>query len=125
MACSAWIQFVHLDRLTPAGNQGAQVDRVQILRSGKRRGVTRSMKTMIKRRSANDPTIEHMKMDGKLGRNPLKGSLGDALHAERCRSQHSAADQKAEAFLLTIQPGFAGKFGKAAAQKWFAVTGAS
>lgn len=39
------------------------------------------MKAMIKRRSAIEPTIGHMKSDGKLGRNPLKGALGDALHA--------------------------------------------
>jgi len=25
-----------------------------------------------------------MKMDGRLGRNPLKGALGDALHAVLC-----------------------------------------
>ncbi len=39
---------------------------------------------MIKRRSAIEPTIGHMKMDGRLGRNPLKGELGDAFHAVLC-----------------------------------------
>jgi IS5 family transposase len=39
------------------------------------------MKAMIKRRSAIEPTIGHMKSDGRLDRNPLKGALGDALHA--------------------------------------------
>jgi len=39
---------------------------------------------MIKRRSAIEPTIGHMKTDGRLGRNPLKGALGDALHAVLC-----------------------------------------
>ena len=63
------------------GYQGVEVPNTQILRSGQRRGVTRTMRKMIRRRSAIEPTIGHMKMDGRLGRNPLKGALGDALHA--------------------------------------------
>ncbi len=39
------------------GYKGAEIDGVQILRSGQRRGVTRAMKAMIKRRSAIEPTI--------------------------------------------------------------------
>ena len=57
------------------GYQGVVVDGVQILRSGQRRGVTRGLKAMIKRRSAIEPTIGHMKTDGRLDRNPLKGAL--------------------------------------------------
>lgn len=30
-----------------------------------------------------------MKMDGRLGRNPLKGALGDALHAVMCGAGHN------------------------------------
>jgi IS5 family transposase len=30
-----------------------------------------------------------MKMDGRLGRNPLKGALGDALHAVLCGAGHN------------------------------------
>jgi IS5 family transposase len=30
-----------------------------------------------------------MKMDGKLSRNPLKGALGDALHAVLCGAGHN------------------------------------
>ena len=44
---------------------------------------------MIKRRSAIEPTIGHMKSDGRLGRNPLKGALGDALHAVLCGAGHN------------------------------------
>jgi IS5 family transposase len=47
------------------------------------------MKQMIKRRSAIEPTIGHMKMDGRLNRNPLKGALGDALHAVLCGAGHN------------------------------------
>lgn len=42
------------------------------------------MKAMIKRLSAIEPTIGNMENDGKLDRNPLKGALGDALHAVLC-----------------------------------------
>jgi transposase, IS5 family len=66
-----------------------EVLNTQILRSGQRRGVTRTLRKMIKRRSAIEPTIGHMKMDGRLGRNPLKGALGDALHAVLCGAGHN------------------------------------
>ena len=71
------------------GYQGVTVEGVQILRSGQRRGVTRGLKAMIKRRSAIEPTIGHMKTDGRLDRNPLKGALGDALHAVLCGAGHN------------------------------------
>ena len=71
------------------GYRGVQVDGVQILRSGQHRGVTRAMKAMIRRRSAIEPTMGHMKMDGRLAGNPLKGTLGDALHAVLCGAGHN------------------------------------
>lgn len=71
------------------GYKGVEVDGVQILRSGQRRGVTRTMEAMIKRRSAIEPTIGHMKSDSRLDRNPLKGALGDALHAVLCGAGHN------------------------------------
>jgi len=71
------------------GYKGAHVEGMQILRSGQRRGVTRAMKAMIKRRSPIEPTIGHMKSDGRLDRNPLKGALGDALHAVLCGAGHN------------------------------------
>ena len=71
------------------GYKGAELIGTQILRSGQRRGVTQAMKAMIKRRSAIEPAIGHMKMDGRLGRNPLKGAVGDALHAVLCGAGHN------------------------------------
>ena len=41
------------------------------------------------RRSAIEPAIGHMKNDGRLRRNWLKGSLGDALHAVLCGAGHN------------------------------------
>ena len=71
------------------GYQGVAINDVKILRSGQRQGVTRTMRQMIRRRSAIEPTIGHMKMDGRLGRNPLKGALGDAMHAVLCGAGHN------------------------------------
>ncbi len=71
------------------GYKGAALKGIRILRSGQRRGITKTLKAMIHRRSAIEPTIGHMKMDGRLARNPLKGALGDALHAVLCGAGHN------------------------------------
>ena len=71
------------------GYRGIQLEGVRILMSGQRRGITRTLKAMIKRRSAIEPAIGHMKMDGRLARNPLKGALGDAMHAVMCGAGHN------------------------------------
>jgi len=42
-----------------------------------------------RRRSAIKPMIGHMKNDGLLRRNWLRGSLGDALHAAICGAGHN------------------------------------
>ena len=71
------------------GYRGAKIDGVTIWRSGQKRGVTRTIKDMIDRRSAIEPTIGHMKTDGKLDRNWLKGAVGDAIHAVLCGAGHN------------------------------------
>ena len=88
------------------GYQGVKIEGVEILRSGQRR-VTRAMKAMIKRRSAIEPAIGHMKMDGKLSRNPLKGALGDALHAVMCGAGHNMRMLLRKLRLLCTQFGLA------------------
>jgi IS5 family transposase len=40
-------------------------------------------------RSAIEPAIGHMKTDGKLDRNWIKGALGGAMHAVLCGSGHN------------------------------------
>lgn len=57
--------------------------------SGRRRGMTCALKRALRRRSAIEPTIGHMKTDGRLWRSPLKGALGDALHAVLCGAGHN------------------------------------
>jgi len=45
------------------------------------RGVHGAIKHELRRRSAIEPVIGHMKSDGHLGRNFLKGRLGNQLNA--------------------------------------------
>jgi IS5 family transposase len=65
------------------------VDGVKIYHPGLRRGITRGLRSLIRRRSAIEPAIGHMKTDGKLDRNWLKGALGDAMHAVLCGAGHN------------------------------------
>ncbi len=44
---------------------------------------------LLKRRQIVEPMIGHMKTDGLLGRNWLKGEIGDALHAVMCGAGHN------------------------------------
>ena len=71
------------------GYRGIAVAGVAIWLSGQKRGVTPAIKKAIHRRSAIEPAIGHMKNDGRLRRNWLKGSLGDALHAVLCGAGHN------------------------------------
>lgn len=71
------------------GYKGVAVDGVKVYHLSLRRGITRGLRAMIRRRSAIEPTIGHMKADGKLDRNWLKGTLGDAIHAVLCGAGHS------------------------------------
>ena len=78
--CDATPEVAILDR----GYKGVAVDGVKVYHPGLRRGITRGLRAMIRRRSAIEPAIGHMKTDGKLDRNWLKGALGDAMHAVLC-----------------------------------------
>lgn len=71
------------------GYRGVAVQGVQIYHPGLRRGITRGLRAMIRRRSAIEPAIGHMKADGKLDRNWLKGASGDAMHAVLCGAGHN------------------------------------
>lgn len=71
------------------GYRGHGIEDVQIHISGKKRGLTAWLHKKIKRRQAIEPQIGHMKNEGKLGRNFLKGSLGDILNATLCGIGHN------------------------------------
>jgi IS5 family transposase len=72
------------------GYKGVEVPGVRIFHSGQRRGVnTRALKDELKRRSAIEPVIGHLKSDGRMDRCRLKGALGDALNAELVAAGHN------------------------------------
>ena len=49
--------------------------------SGQRRNITPAIKKELKRRSAIEAVIGHQKIEGRLGRNLLRGLLGDKVNA--------------------------------------------
>lgn len=68
---------------------GCNSDQLTVWLSGAKRGVTAAIKRKIKRRSAIEPVIGHMKSDGRLSRNFLKGAQGDANNALLCAAGHN------------------------------------
>jgi IS5 family transposase len=78
-------QMAFVDR----GYRGHGVETVKVFISGARRGVTRTIAKLLRRRSAIEPMIGHMKNDGRLTRCPLKGTTGDALFAVLCGCGHN------------------------------------
>ncbi len=53
------------------------------------RRLPKTLKKLLKRRQVVEPMIGHMKADGLLDRNWLKGALGDAIHAILCGAGHN------------------------------------
>ncbi len=79
------IKRCYVDR----GYRGHGLTDVDVFISGRKRGLTPQMKKELKRRSAIEPVIGHMKEDGKLGRNHLTGVLGDKINALLCGAGHN------------------------------------
>lgn len=52
----------------------------KVFKSGQKCGVTAAIKKELRRRSVIEPVIGHMKNEGRLGRNYLKGIMGDKLN---------------------------------------------
>jgi IS5 family transposase len=64
------------------GYRGHDYDQpMRVYRSGQRRGLTPLIQRLLRRRSAIEPVIGHMKEDGRLGRNFLHNRHGDRLNA--------------------------------------------
>jgi IS5 family transposase len=64
-------------------------DKRIVFRSGQKRGVSAEIKKELKRRSAVEPVIGHMKSDGHFGRNYLHGADGDKINAVLCGAGHN------------------------------------
>ena len=71
------------------GYRGHGMTGIKVLVSSTRRGLTPRLRRLLRRRSAIEPEIGHMKSDGRLARCALKGNLGDALHAVLCGCGHN------------------------------------
>lgn len=74
---------------TDRGYRGHGVEEIKVFISGQKRGVTRSIKKALKRRSAIEPEIGHMKNDGRLRRCFLKGAAGDAINVIMVAAGHN------------------------------------
>lgn len=71
------------------GYRGHGVEATRVLISGTRRGLTPKLIADLRRRSAIEAEIGHMKTDGRLSRCPLKGTTGDAIFAVLCACGHN------------------------------------
>ncbi len=74
--------------------------KVHLARRGLRK-VKPSLRRWLKRRSAIEPVIGHMKNDGRLGRNYLLGREGDRINAILCGAGHNIR-KLLRAFLLFL-----------------------
>jgi transposase, IS5 family len=71
-------EFCYADR----GYRGHDENETKIIISRQKRFMkTRAMRQAMKRRNAIEPIIGHLKSDTRLGRNYLKGELGDRINA--------------------------------------------
>jgi IS5 family transposase len=62
---------------------------LRVYRSGQKRGVFGQIKRELRRRAAIEPVIGHLKSDGHLGRNYLKGRHGDQANAVLTATGHN------------------------------------
>ena len=64
-------------------------DSFKVWISGSKRGVRQAIERKLKRRNAVEPVIGHLKSDGRLAHNFLKGVEGDAMNALLCGAGHN------------------------------------
>jgi len=63
------------------GHNASQTHKFRVFISGQKRRVTETIKRELKRRSAVEPVIGHLKSDHRMGRNVLAHAQGDAANA--------------------------------------------
>ena len=54
---------------------------IRVYTTGQKRGMTDSIKRLMRRRAAVEPVIGHLKADHRMGRNHLAHAEGDAINA--------------------------------------------
>jgi transposase, IS5 family len=91
--CIEQVQSLTKIKVTEAyvdrGYKGHGLADLKVWIAGAKRGVTDKIKSKLKRRNAIEPVIGHMKIDGRLGRNFLKGTKGDEMNAILCAAGHN------------------------------------
>lgn len=68
---------------------GCSTDSFKVWISGTKRGMTAAVERKLERRNAVEPVIGHLKSDGRLARNFLKGIEGDAMNALLCGARYN------------------------------------
>ena len=61
----------------------------EIIHRGKFKSLTKQQKSWLKRRTAVEPAIGHLKSDHRMDRCWLQGTLGDALHSISCAAGYN------------------------------------
>jgi IS5 family transposase len=79
------IERAYVDR----GYRGHDADRSRVILAGQKRGITPTIRRERRRRNAVEPVIGHMKSDGHLGRNFLRGTEGDAANVILAAAGHN------------------------------------
>lgn len=75
--------------LADRGYRGVETPEGTRLLISHTRRLPKRLKKLLKRRQVVEPMIGHMKSDGLLAKNWLKGATGDALHAILCGAGHN------------------------------------
>ena len=101
------VERAYVDR----GYRGHDADKTRVILSGQKRGITPTIRRERRRRNAIEPVIGHMKDDGHLGRNFLRGAEGDATNLTLAAAGHNLRLLRAWlarllAFLLSLLPAF-------------------
>ena len=63
------------------GHNAPETHKFRVFTQGQKRGVTGSLKKLMKRRAAVEPVIGHIKNEHRMDRNYLAGKAGDAINA--------------------------------------------
>lgn len=87
-AAQAWTGVTATRIYVDKGYQGHGLDRFKVWKSGNKTP-TAAIRRELRRRSAIEPVIGHMKSDGRLDRNFLMGKQGDRINAILCGAGHN------------------------------------
>ncbi len=78
------------------GHNAPQTHRFKVYTAGQKRGMTEHIKRQMRRRSAIEPVIGHLKEDHPMGRNRLGGTIGDAANGLRRKASSSTGRKAVE-----------------------------